>query len=549
MSLLWVAIVGASFLYREASAELPLRFERRDLTGGQFGQVTQGMGTGDLDGDGRVDLVVGGDEYLLLYRNPDFTASLIADGFKFGGGSAVTARDVNGDGRTDVVTGRYPFDVSDLRETVWYENTPLGWISHLLSRSAYCHDVAFGDLDGDGRTDMACADLFHDSLSWVAGPADPAAEWTVHAIDDGRRVQGAAMADVDGDGRLDIVAGRGWYRNLGGDPIAWQRVALTTIVDDADRRFDDYAKVSIWDLDGDGRLDVFATLFADSREGQVWAFFQPADPVNEPWPAVQIDAGPLFGVHSQGKGSFDGTARPQFMVGETNIGGFGFGPNPSPEIFVYRLLGAARDPAGWERTRVDTRGTHEAQVVDLDGDGYADIAGDEENTELIEHPRDGVVSWWWNRTFAPPDLGTTTTTTHHPPGATPTSTLPPSACDDPARCPDTVACDDPERRTLAAAACVCRAAGVADCADAVFAPRVSRSRGRACTTLDRAAVTPRYRTMMRKARSAHRLLARAMKSVNADWALLPWSCTTSLMAGLDDARRRTAELLTKDASP
>ena len=80
------------------------------------------------------------------------------------------------------------------------------------------------------------------------------------------------------------------------------------------------------------------------------------------------------------------------MVGETNIGGFGFGPNPSPQIYVYRLVGNPRDPAGWERNLVDDHGTHEAQVVDLDGDGYADIAGDEENTELIENPRDGVVN-------------------------------------------------------------------------------------------------------------------------------------------------------------
>jgi len=250
-------------------------------------------------------------------------------------------------------------------------------------------------------------------------------------------------------------------------------------------------------------------------------------------------------VHSQGIGRFDGTARPQFMVGETNIGGFGFGPNPSPEIYVYRRLGEARDPAGWERTRVDTRGTHEAQVVDLDGDGYADIAGDEENTELIEHPRDGVVSWWWNRTFTPPDLTTTTTTTHHPPAATPTSTLAPKTCDDAARCPETIACDDPDRRSLAAAACVCREAGVADCADAVFAPRLSRYRVRACTTLDRAAGAPRHRSMMRRARAADRLLARTVKGVSAVAALLPPSCATSLVAGLDDARQRTAAVATK----
>ena len=351
MKLVWVAIVGASLAHARADAEPPLVFQRHDLSAGAFGQVTQGMGAGDVDGDGRIDLVVGGDEHLLLYRNPGFTPSLIAGGYKFGGGSAVRARDMNGDGRMDVLTGRYPFDVSALRETLWYENTPLGWVPHQMSTIAYCHDVAFGDVDGDGIADMACGDLFRDELSWVAGPADPRAEWTVHTIDS-RRVQGVAMADVDRDGRLDIVAGRGFYRNLGGNPVTWQRIALTTLVDDADRRFDDYAKVDIQDLDGDGRLDVFATLFADSREGQVWAFFQPADAVNEPWTGVQIDPGPLFGVHSQGAGSFDGTARPQLMVGETNIGGFGFGPKPNPPMFVSPTITCGRDvpsklPAPW----------------------------------------------------------------------------------------------------------------------------------------------------------------------------------------------------------
>ena len=143
-----------------------------------------------------------------------------------------------------------------------------------------------------------------------------------------------------------------WYRLSGG---TWSRFPYTTLQDTSDRRFDDFAKVSVLDLDGDGRLDVFATLFTDSREGQVYAFLAPPDPTTA-WTAVQIDPGPLFGVHSQAVGEFDGTSRPQIMVGETNIGGFGFGVNPSPHIYVYRLLGAASDPAAWERTLVDDTG-------------------------------------------------------------------------------------------------------------------------------------------------------------------------------------------------
>src|SRR5262249_18415463 len=136
----------------------------------------------------------------------------------------------------------------------------------------------------------------------------------------------------------------------------------------------------------------------DGRESEVWAFFQPPHPRAQTWPALRIDRGPLFGVHSLGAGSFDGTARPQLMVAETNVGGWDFGPNPDPQIYVYRRVGNARVAAGWERLLVDRRGTHEARVADLNGDGLDDIVGHEENTDRLDPPRPGVTSWWENRT-------------------------------------------------------------------------------------------------------------------------------------------------------
>ena len=306
------------------------------------------------------------------------------------------------------------------------------------------------------------------------------------------------------------------------------------------------------DLDDDGRLDVFATLFADSREGQVWAFFQPADPIAEPWPALAIDPGPLFGVHSQGAGSFDGTTRPQVMVGETNIGGFGFGPNPSPEIYVYRRIGDARVVAGWERVLVDTQGTHEAQVVDLDGDGLADIAGDEENTELGHHPRDGIVSWWQNRTVLPgePPPPCTNPAGCPPPPTLPPPTLPPPtlpppsapSCDDPRRCPAFVDCGDIVRHALVAAACFCREAGSSACGNTALAPRIERRRVRACAALDRAAMTERARMMARRARAAERLLGRLLRIVATGPGAVGPACAAGVVEGLEDARRRAVEL-------
>src|ERR1043165_7955230 len=102
-------------------------FTRHDLDSGRYTQTTQGMGVGALDGDGRPDLVVGGDQFLVWHHDPDFAPQPIATGFKFAGGAAVTVRDIDGDGRKDVVTGRFPFDIRTLRETIWMGNTPAGW--------------------------------------------------------------------------------------------------------------------------------------------------------------------------------------------------------------------------------------------------------------------------------------------------------------------------------------------------------------------------------------------------------------------------------------
>jgi FG-GAP-like repeat len=381
----------------------PLGFVRHDIISQNPGLLSEGFDVGDLDRDGRPDMIEGGETSLLWYHNPDWTPRPIATGFRYAAGAAIAVTDIDGDGRLDVVTGRYPLDQPGSRQMLWFANTASGWVEHVLSSTAFCHDMAFGDLDGDGRADVLCADQFREQVLWLGAPADPTTPWTSHVLDEVRPM-GAALADIDRDGRLDAVSGRTWYRNEGNGPSTAYRV--TTLENGADPRFDDQAEVDVLDVDGDGRLDVVTTLFADSLQGRLEVFFAPMDPTHVPWPSVEIDPGPLWGIHSQAVASFDGSARVQIVIGEPSAAGFGFGTNPAPEITVYRLRGGARDAAAWERTVVDTVGTLEAQVADVDGDGHLDIIGHDGD---LAGTTPGVISWWQNTTAGPATTSTTTT--------------------------------------------------------------------------------------------------------------------------------------------
>ena len=352
------------------------------------------MGVGDLNGDHRPDIVVAGDRYLLWYAKPTARPALVARG-TFGAGAATLVRDVDGDRRPDIVTGQTV--VSGRREEVWFAHTPRGWRRHVLSSDAFCHDLVFAPVEGPGSADAVCVDQRRDRIALLIRRPAVTSPWSLAPVQDGVDAMGAALADIDGDGRLDVVVGRSWYRNAGAG--MWVRYPYTTIDSAAYPAFDDYAKVGVLDLNGDGRPDIVASLFAESPAGRLYAFLAPPDARDPDWAPVLLDQGPLFGVHSLAVARFDGCPRPELVIAETNIGGWDFGAAPDPHLDLYRLMGAA----GWSRTVVDSIGAHDVQAADLNGDGLPDLVGHEENTDLARPPRNGRVFWWQNVTPLPRD--------------------------------------------------------------------------------------------------------------------------------------------------
>ncbi|MDP2342491.1 MAG: FG-GAP-like repeat-containing protein [Deltaproteobacteria bacterium] len=173
----------------------------------------------ELNGDGRPDLAVstsvGGTGVVVLLNTAvqagvaSFASAVGVDTTSppFG----IAAGDLNGDGRADLVTS----DVVGNTASVFLNTTPAGGIapSFAPQQSFACGlspvAIAVGDLNGDGKLDLAVANNGSNSASVLlntTGTGAAAATFSSSIdIPTGSTPRGVAIAELTGDGRLDVV--------------------------------------------------------------------------------------------------------------------------------------------------------------------------------------------------------------------------------------------------------------------------------------------------------------------------------------------------------
>jgi hypothetical protein len=289
---------------------------------------------------------------------PSFTVSTIDASMA---GDVKAVGDINGDGYVDGVVG----GDANGEDMVWYKYNPSNgsWTKYPVAEAVaqFTTDMQLGDIDKDGDLDVIVPEEAPGLLSWLENPR-PAGNpqlgnWAHHNIATGMgHLHDVEVADFDRDGKLDVIARHGTYLTSDGNvflffqntPTSW---TLRTFP------FPSGEGLGIGDIDQDGDTDFIVA-------GK-W-YENPPSPRTNPWSVHGIVGNPPA-ESTSAVADLNGDTRPDIVIVNQHANGtFAWYEGPvNPKT--------AANGTFPQRVINTNTGSHKVNVADFNKDGFIDI--------------------------------------------------------------------------------------------------------------------------------------------------------------------------------
>src|SRR5256714_3383955 len=216
------------------------------------------VAAGDLNGDGRLDLVVAnslGNSVSVLLGNGDGTFQA-AQTFDAGLGSGpiwVVIADVNGDRKPDILLANQ--SRNSVGVLLGNGDGSFQPVMNFDTGGNFPESIAVGDFNGDGKPDVAVAHLKTNNVTVLLGNGDGTfqAAYVVATFAADMFLIPVAVSDVNGDGKLDLItASVGNVMAavmLGNGDGTFQKPTSVPFIGDPE-------SIVIRDFNGDGKMDL-----------------------------------------------------------------------------------------------------------------------------------------------------------------------------------------------------------------------------------------------------------------------------------------------------